>query len=215
MSQQACRSCGHDLASVGGLGQSRFCPQCGERIEAATSPAATAKEQLLVDSPQARGVCPACGLTDQVQNVGSVMDSESSTSTGIGAGIGTGGLGVGVGRSGSQTKLSERLTPPLPNFGCMNALIVGMGIPLILWFIFDRLGAPELLGPLVAVFGALIGVPLAWWWIKRRRDPKRSLEGYSEALQRLRSAYYCRRDDLVFDWELSGNPLAVKKHFFG
>jgi uncharacterized membrane protein YfcA len=215
MATRVCGSCGYDFSSVSGLNQTRFCPQCGERVGPAQPSTQTESPGGVLDNPQARGICPKCGLTDQVRNVGTVIDSETSSTSGIGGGVGTGGLGIGGGFSGSQTKLSARLEPPLPNFGCLNALLIGMAVPLGLGFLLQALGAPEVVSLLVGGLGFVVGVPLAWRWIKKRRHQARSLEGYSEALMRLRSAYYCYRDDLIFDGELSGPPLAVKKHFFG
>ena len=156
--------------------------------------------------------CPECGLSDQVQNVGSVIDSEQTTSSGIGAGVGTPGVGIGVGSSHSRTRLAERLAPPNTNLGCVNALALGGGIPAVIFWLAGGDEAPASL--VVALFVIMaLAVPGIWAFL-RKRGASKSFEQYSEAVKKMRSAYYCRRDDIVFNHEVAGPPLAVKKHFF-
>ena len=214
-----CSKCGFDLGSMGLSDSKRFCPECGSSI---TSQAGSLSAEVLdserqrIELAQARGICPQCRSSDQVQNVGTVIDSEKRSQAGLGAGIGIGGVGVGIGKSGGTSKLGERLQPPPPkSLGCMSAIFLGLVAGQLIGLVAGILTRSEDVYGVVGGIATFIVVPLLWFWLAQRPGATKRWDDYAESVRRMRSAYYCWRDDLVFDAELSGNPLAVKKHFFG
>ena len=214
----------------------KLCKHCGvlqnddrfvDDSAAASSASKRKKTSTGVVSPQigSASTCPECGQSDSVANVGSIIDGGTSTSIGTGVMSQFGhpnntfiGLSVGASSSGLASRLSISIPEPRFDYRFMLILIVFVGYQFFLWFSKTVEGAfwavfmigigPAILAGLVggSVLGGLLG------WFKKRLDAKKLVEFQAKclgAIQKLRAAYYCGRDDIVFSAEFRGSPEGV------
>ena len=210
-----CKECGSSIS-----GEIKFCGNCGaSQLYAATNKLEVESEKT---SRTSKMVCPVCGQSDSCQKVATIVDSGNSVSVGLST-FSTWSthpvVGSGVNLSTSSTNLARRLSVNIPEatfqFG---GFFAGLAITIFAIYQWAKQGnSGDSL--FVAMFfsvalglipGALVGLIGGFWGksIKARRiAPWRAAAG--EAQRDVRSAYYCFRDDYVFNGELAGTPEEV------
>lgn len=202
-----CQKCGFQNSD-----EASFCGGCGSATQSSRS--------AIADDNPAR--CPVCLDISSSAKLGVVIDS--SKSSGLGAGIGTGGVGVGGGIS--NTQLHERLRPPprpSASTGCywiLTAPLTLIGIAIISGF--ATIGGEG--GFLTGWIGGLIlgFVPAIFIGLIFAMITKSTTRPYYEAAGKdwdaknatYRNAYYCSRDDIVFDGASQAKPEVFKQSVF-
>lgn len=202
-----CVACAEEIQNA-----AKLCKHCGTRQDDSEFSDLTAT-QSPTGAESRSSTCPVCKKSDQVRNVGAVIDSSSSSTETTGIGIGSGGIGVGLADSFSQSRLGERLQPPNQPLGCLVPIVVTfVGMILLAALFINIFGEAE--GQWYAFFAAWILLPLTW--VLQRSTPKfkERARRHLEAFQVTREASYCLRDDLVFNAEKRAKPEVWKNEMF-
>jgi hypothetical protein len=131
-----------------------------------------------------------------------------------------GNMHTGVNMGQSSNILAQRLSIGIPSADYKFRVSVMLLCAVLIWGallggVFKE-GSPADLSPVFNVIAAtllaLILSPFAAMWIASQRLKNDEIalgplqEFYFAAAERLRKAYYCSRDDLVFDKKLNGTP---------
>lgn len=228
-----CRFCGSKTPS-----DSRFCSTCGKALTEAPAVIAAATEPphapaagpstpsprhehaAATDSPRS-GVCPVCHESSAVVKVGTLIDEGMSSGLSVGVGgtvIGPSAVGVGGAVTQTRTALARRLAPPpRPKqsffahwiswafaIGTVIAFFVAIGMDVGFFGLIFGMMIGLVPGALLGLVGATITVPansFRWTPVQAEWDRKAA---------RVREAYYCRRDDVMFDSTVSGSPDQFK-----
>lgn len=228
-----CRFCGNKTPS-----DSRYCSTCGKDLTEVPAVVAAAPEPphtpaavlstpplehehaATPDSPRS-GVCPVCRESSAVVKVSTLIDEGMSSGLSVGVGgtvIGPSAVGVGGAVTQTRTALARRLAPPpRPKqsffthwiswalaIATVIAFFVAIGVDVGFggFMIGVMIGAVP--GMLLGLVGATITVPansFRWTPVQAEWDRKAA---------RVRDAYYCRRDDVMFDSTVSGSPDQFK-----
>lgn len=217
-----CSHCGQSLASPESAESERNGPPSAPDPTLAVSVSQEASKPALTNkSPRRRIECPVCHETSAMVKASTIVDEGMSTGVVAGVGgtvIGPAGLGVGAGMTQTRTQLARRLAPtarPKQNFLAhwfVWALAIWVVLALVLsanmdmGFVGFILGLMFGLIPalLAGLIGAVITVPLnagRWTGVQREWDQKAAS---------LREAYYCRRDDVLFNERFAGTPEQFK-----
>jgi predicted nucleic-acid-binding Zn-ribbon protein len=202
-----CIKCGSRIVN------SKFCSECGEKAPAFGH---------ITRSRFTQGTCPKCSQNDQVQNVGSIIDSGKTALTVSTIGVGTGGVGFGFGSGKSVSELSARLSSPQPKSGgCLPVLLWGLVMNALVSLIItvsNQEGAYRdvpYFGWLAAGFipSTALVFTISFFYLGPKQLQAFSAHTANEV--QLRGAYYCWRDDTVFNAEFAGTPDQFKRRVFG
>jgi len=159
--------------------------------------------------------CPICKSNDQIQRVSSILDTQVSDTTGTArtstVGFGSGG-GLGYSESSAEyqhstaTKLAQRFEfPKPPSSGALRALItwlitlaaIGMA-----WTAITGQDGSETNTVLQILMCIVAAIPAAIDWLRGLTKYDQNLKRWQQAADRVRSAYYCPRDDVAFSgWD--------------
>jgi len=169
--------------------------------------------------------CPTCHNSDAIQRVSVAIDSGATSTTGTAGTLTTqGALAYTRFISSSVTSLSARIAPPpRPNFPFRRTFLQ-------LWIICTILGAMAVAGQYFSGGTWIVGFGIGLWTVFVTWIPALLVTVISKAVtassytaqqaiwdrraQELRSAYYCARDDVVFDREHVGAPEDFRRMVF-
>ena len=204
---KSCVACAEEIQNA-----AKLCKHCGTRQDGSEFSDLTAT-QSPTGAESRSSTCPVCKKSDQVRNVGAVIDSSSSSTETTGIGIGSAGIGVGIADSFSQSRLGERLEPPKQPLGCLAPILVTFFVSILLLLVFMSL-VGEAAAEWLAFLAFWILLPLTW--VLQRSTPrfKERARRHLEAFQVTREAWYCLRDDLVFNAEKRAKPEVWKNEMF-
>jgi hypothetical protein len=191
-----CPSCGHHVAGAA------YCAGCGTEQQVAVVPVVPA--QPTPAAPKAGPdvvTCPVCGASDAVRRIGSIIDSATSHTVGESLSVPLDSLSAPVYVSShtavTSSALAQRFTVPnepkdqTAAWG-FAAFCLGLSILILV----SAFGAPG--GWLLALL-LLVGVPVAATKIYQAKSKIHSrIADHSVATARVRSGFYCARDDVAF-----------------
>jgi hypothetical protein len=173
--------------------------------------------------------CPLCGEHDAVQNVAYLVDSQTESSVGgaVGYNLSGGGFTPAVFAASTHSNLVNRFTPPtppgnLPLWFISLAFFVG---PILVAIYLKNLWMPNvgndwwfswalwtlvLYIPAIFVFAVIFFVT---WGIYRAMSGSARRQ-WAQRCDVVNAAYYCLRDDIVFDGARWGSPETYVNHVF-
>ncbi|CAB5218971.1 hypothetical protein UFOVP221_12 [uncultured Caudovirales phage] len=178
-----------------------------------------------------RVMCPICEGNDQARNVGSLLTAGAHTTITAGAAFaGHGVLGISpvLLMSESTDQLTQRLTPPLTpgnlsrRFFYSTMILGGFfwssiaaafmvnswgnGFNPIIWLIVSGL---------LYIFTEILWIPVFMVAIAiyRYSRPTARERWFAQATE-LYGAWYCYRDDVVFDGAVYGSPEQMVSYYF-
>lgn len=217
---KACIACAEDIKA-----EAKLCKHCGTVQSSAdfSSTSTTAiNETDEVKSKKFKNACPKCNQVDSIAKVSSIVDSSTQTSTSMGfiSQIGAGSMpytNLSLGTSSSQ--LADRLSIGIPeaqfNYRfvdfCMGLFFAAAGS---FGLVFKE-GSPLDAGPFNVLFASICSLaigPILGIFTATTRKNNEANKIYelqilmSKANDKLRKAYYCSRDDVVFNGKMSGSP---------
>jgi len=178
-----------------------------------------------------RVMCPICEGNDQARNVGSLLTSgQTKTLTAGGAFTGHGIMGISpmILMSEGTDQLTQRVTPPLTPGNVSRGffyptLILGGFIPAIimgsLFVSSSKMDFNLFIWGFIVValytFAELLWIPLVLIGlaIYRHSRPTARERWFAKATE-LYGAWYCYRDDVVFDGAVYGSPEQMVSYYF-
>ncbi len=203
-----CSNCGNKLSEI-----QKFCPSCGSENNAAINKSTSSTLPLTESSTAVRDEqsCPECNQKDSVQKVASIWSTDQSEVEGKTT------LLLSAKYQGTTVSgLAKRLSAPVKPWaakenkwntwiGCSGcAVVLGLG-SVIISFAVDP---STTLGLIVfSVIGVIILITNLYN-LKKQSAEEREIQkqAWDRSTNRLGQAWYCSRDDLVFDANLSGSP---------
>jgi RNA polymerase subunit RPABC4/transcription elongation factor Spt4 len=202
-----CSSCGNKLSDT-----QKFCPSCGVENANPTKKTneSSHRPKDLRNSERDSKSCPECNQKDLIQKVSSIWSTDESEVEGRTT------LLLSARYQGStKSGLARRLSAPVGPWvkkesqrnswiGCGGCIVV-LGVP-------GLLIAPTAIPDDFISFLVFLGVGIVILFVNLRSEKKSKEEReaqkklWEKSTQRLGQAWYCSRDDLVFDARFSGSP---------
>ena len=230
-----CHRCGRTLVGD----RPAYCSGCGEPVSATSSGADTAQPPAPRPSDTtgpipripttSRTTCPRCGTHDNVQRVSTVVAGGYSTTSGAaitGPIIGNGPLQATLFGANNATDLAVRLEGPgEPGFAWIKAFLVWLLVGFLGVALYAKATSPgqDWVYAIIAtaLVGAFIAIPFAILATLLERLVRQPLISRQQAWWfarhgRLMDAYYCFRDDVIFDDRECARPdTYIDRVFYG
>jgi|694.fasta_scaffold129875_2 hypothetical protein len=215
-----CIACAEEIKT-----EAKLCKHCGTRqdessfLEESGIPNSVGKQQI---KNRPGNSCPRCNQIDAVSRVSTIVDTGSNSSSAIGFAT---QLGSGhspyanVSMGSSTTHLADRLTIHIP-YAVFSYKFIDFAFGVFITFglfigLVFKEGSPVDAGPFNPIFAgvlALVTGPIfgIYTATARKKNQQRGIYELQQNLlaanEELRSAYYCVRDDLVFNQDHSASP---------
>lgn len=216
MATKECIACSEEIQV-----SAKLCKHCGTTQDDERFHSGEIKPK---SAPSRKGhICPVCDEGDSVASVASIIDSGTSNSTSLTMMNQFGHpleMYSGVTVSSSSSVLAQRLTVNIPEAKFpYKWLAFGFGISFFLsQKIFSQPGSSanlgsdlfnNIIGPIFVsvIVGPLLGMILGFIFksVEANKIVPQQQAAHS-VNNTLRNSYYCSRDDVVFNDELSGSP---------
>ena len=215
MAVKTCIACAEEINL-----DAKLCRHCGvmqddERFASSEAKTTPAKKRV-------GHICPKCDSSDAVSRVSSIIDSGTSTSASLTMMNQLGHpldiySGITVGSSTSALAQRFAIFVPAARFRFVWLFVGFLASIFTLWKLWfheggqldcGSLAANVIVSGIISMFtGPLLGVIFGFIAkASERRSLAASQEASWSAIEQLRSAYYCARDDLVFKGNKSGSP---------